>query len=127
MTLDEAIQHCHEVAKENRKAALEYARAYAWDAAHGCRECANEHEQLADWLAELKQRREDANRQPKTVRHGRWILCKDQYNVDNDNGNYAYYCSCCKHQDVHAESAKVSFCWNCGADMREVGEDAGTD
>ena len=56
------------------------------------------------------------------VRHGRWILCKDQYNVDNDNGNYAYYCSCCKHQDVHAESAKVSFCWNCGADMREGGE-----
>ena len=51
------------------------------------------------------------------VRHGRWILCKDQYNVDNDNGNYAYYCSCCKHQDVHAESAKVSFCWNCGARM----------
>lgn len=51
------------------------------------------------------------------VRHGRWILCKDQYNVDNDNGNYAYYCSCCKHQDVHAESAKVSFCWNCGTQM----------
>ena len=51
------------------------------------------------------------------VRHGRWILCEDQYNVDNDNGNYAYYCSCCKHQDVHAESAKVSFCWNCGALM----------
>lgn len=53
----------------------------------------------------------------ETVRHGRWILCKDQYNVDNDNGNYAYYCSCCKHQDVHDESAKVSFCWNCGARM----------
>lgn len=51
------------------------------------------------------------------VRCGRWILCKDQYNVDNDNGNYAYYCSCCKHQDVHAKSAKVSFCWNCGAKM----------
>lgn len=55
----------------------------------------------------------------EAVRHGQWILCKDQYNVDNDNGNYAYYCSCCNHQDVHAESAKVSFCWNCGADMRE--------
>lgn len=64
----------------------------------------------------------------KPVKHGRWILCKDQYNVDNDNGNYAYYCSRCKHQDIHAESAKVSFCWNCGADMRErkVSED-GTD
>lgn len=53
--------------------------------------------------------------------NGRWILCKDQYNVDNDNGNYAYYCSHCKHQDVHAKSAKVSFCWNCGAKMYQAG------
>lgn len=66
MTLEEAIQHCKEVAKENRKTALEYARAYAWDTAHGCRECANEHEQLVAWLSELKQLREDANRQRKT-------------------------------------------------------------
>lgn len=68
------------------------------------------------------------NEQPaieaEPVQHGRWILCKDQYNVDNDNGNYAYYCSCCEHQDVHAESAKVSFCWNCGADMRGGTDDA---
>lgn len=63
--------------------------------------------------------REETEKKPKTVRRGRWILCKDQYNVDNDNGNYAYYCSCCKHQDVHAKSAKVSFCWNCGAKMGE--------
>ena len=37
MTLDEAIQHCHEVAKscENK-------------------ECALNHEQLANWLEELK-------------------------------------------------------------------------
>ena len=65
MTIDEAIQHCKEVAKENRKTALEYARAYAWDTAHGCRECANEHEKLASWLVELKERRERT----------RWIPC----------------------------------------------------
>lgn len=68
MTIDEAIQHCKEVAKENRKTALEYARAYAWDTAHGCRECANEHEQLAAWLVELKKSRECT----------RWIPCSER-------------------------------------------------
>lgn len=36
MTLDEAIQHCEEVANSE------------------CSECANEHKQLAEWLKELK-------------------------------------------------------------------------
>lgn len=40
MTLEEAIEHCEEVAKIT------------------CGECANEHLQLAEWLRELKQRRE---------------------------------------------------------------------
>ena len=73
MTLDEAIQHCHEVAKENRKTALEYARAYAWDTAHGCRECANEHEKLASWLTELKECRGRA----------RWIPCSERMPEEN--------------------------------------------
>lgn len=40
MTLEEAIEHCEEVAKIT------------------CGECAKEHLQLAEWLRELKQRRE---------------------------------------------------------------------
>lgn len=72
MTIDEAIQHCHDVAKENRKTALEYARAYAWDTAHGCRECASEHEQLAAWLVELKESRECT----------RWIPCSERLPKD---------------------------------------------
>lgn len=80
MTIDEAIQHCHEVAKENRKTALEYARAYAWDTAHGCRECASEHEQLAAWLVELKESRECT----------RWIPCSER--MPEQSGIYlAYY------------------------------------
>lgn len=51
------------------------------------------------------------------VRHGRWILCENQHGVDNDNNNYAYFCSQCHYQDVHSKYAKVNFCWNCGADM----------
>ena len=48
---------------------------------------------------------------------GRWILCKEQHGVDNDNNNYAYFCSQCHYQDVHSKYAKVNFCWNCGAQM----------
>ena len=51
------------------------------------------------------------------VRHGQWVLCEDQSGVDNDNNNYAYFCSQCHHQDVHSTNAKVNFCWNCGAKM----------
>lgn len=38
MTLDDAIKHCQQVAKES-----------------DCGECANEHKQLAQWLQELKE------------------------------------------------------------------------
>lgn len=39
MTIEEAIQHCHEVAAKD------------------CTDCGKEHEQLALWLTELKSRR----------------------------------------------------------------------
>ena len=42
MTLDEAIEHAREKA-------------------NGCGECAKEHQQLAEWLEELKQFRESYN------------------------------------------------------------------
>ena len=66
MTLDEAIKHCEEKAKEQREKATAIARAkepfykYA-----ECAECAKEHEQLAEWLKELKAYKE----RPK----GEWI------------------------------------------------------
>ena len=40
MTLDEAIKHAREKANEQK--------------CHSCKKCAEEHEQLADWLEELK-------------------------------------------------------------------------
>lgn len=64
MTLDEAIQHCLEVAKEQDKLASRYEDASGYSRSHieslktnesiKCRECANEHRQLAEWLRELK-------------------------------------------------------------------------
>ena len=41
MTLDEAIAHCEEVSKS------------------ACGECAEEHRQLAEWLKELRERRQN--------------------------------------------------------------------
>jgi hypothetical protein len=44
MTIDEAIKHCKEVAN-------------GITAQGECKECAEEHKQLAQWLGELKQLR----------------------------------------------------------------------
>ena len=59
MTLDEAIAHAKEKAEEQRKQG-----SICCDSledliiAEKCLECAKEHEQLAEWLTELKARRE---------------------------------------------------------------------
>ena len=74
LTLDEAIQHCKEQA-----AALRMASDY------GCDECAAEHEQLAEWLTELKQCRE-----AETVKRGTW-----KYGYNPDVGILCYFCSAC--------------------------------
>lgn len=69
MTLDEAIKHCREAAEEYDLAAGTY-RILAENShnvfenmtaeAHSsrCVKCATDHKQLAEWLDELKQRRE---------------------------------------------------------------------
>lgn len=70
MTLDEAIAHCLEVAEQNESSAITYknckeikANMYekltAEKAENDCRECATDHRQLAEWLKELKDLREE--------------------------------------------------------------------
>lgn len=49
MNIDEAIKHCREKSAE------------LMEEAEDCRECAYEHLQLAEWLEELKARREAMN------------------------------------------------------------------
>ena len=51
MTLDEAIKHAREKAKENRKDAC--FTSVPWHA-KDCEKCAQEHDQLADWLEDYK-------------------------------------------------------------------------
>lgn len=55
MTLDEAIQHCKEVGRDNREDAKYAIENELHDAViKTCTKCAEEHEQLAEWLEELK-------------------------------------------------------------------------
>lgn len=65
MTIDEAIAHAREVAEEQRKdnGKCEYKAEYGCKGcadyySKPCIECAEEHEQLAEWLEELKAYRE---------------------------------------------------------------------
>ena len=69
MTLDEAIKHAREKAEEQRK---DYdtcvvkegygCKDCAYYYSKPCIECAEEHEQLADWLEELKEYKENKHR-----------------------------------------------------------------
>ncbi len=55
MTLDEAIKHCKEKAEESRKNEPIFRYAADEKEADKCLKCAEEHEQLAAWLTELKE------------------------------------------------------------------------
>lgn len=52
------------------------------------------------------------------VRHGRWV---------HHNGGYSDHFECTACGEDIVLTGKWRFCPNCGADMREVSEDAGTD
>ena len=55
MTIDEAIAHAREVSKRNREQ-WKNCPADRRDIEHQtCEQCAEEHEQLAEWLEELKE------------------------------------------------------------------------
>lgn len=58
-TLDEEIKYCEEVAELNEECARIYNEQDEIMASCSCKECANEHRQLAEWLRELKAYRED--------------------------------------------------------------------
>jgi len=63
MTLDEAIKHAEEVVEKKERDLKFYERVN-----EECKECAEEHRQLAEWLKELKQLREQT----------KWILISER-------------------------------------------------
>lgn len=66
MNLDEAIQHCEEVAEENEEIYEAHCRIYSKEVVEKypsppCKKCAEEHRQLAEWLKELKAYKEKSD------------------------------------------------------------------
>lgn len=83
MTLDEAILHAEEVAEENQ--VIVDACDYYGDNMAKCETCAKEHIQLAEWLRELKQLKEQ---EPKTVQFARWVATEifdDSWEYNKDS------------------------------------------
>ena len=57
MDLDEAIKHAEEVAEQNEAIYAMHCKMGTQDEPN-CKKCAEDHRQLAEWLQELKDRRE---------------------------------------------------------------------
>lgn len=58
MTIDEAIKHAEEVVKEKLYEYQECIAVHDMEDAMNCEKCGEEHRQIAEWLKELKQLRE---------------------------------------------------------------------
>lgn len=78
MQIDEAIAHAREVAKEQRDSYSIYFRLLG--DGKDCIKCADEHEQLADWLEELKNYREKIVSADMTQ-----TMLREQYNKAIDD------------------------------------------
>jgi rubrerythrin len=95
MTIEEAIQHCHEVAEKE------------------CTECGKEHLQLAEWLAELKKLRQLQNSMQNDD-YALWILEEGDYDIYEGVTPDKYICNKCGC----IEYRKSRFCPNCGRTMK---------
>ena len=79
MTIDEAIAHAREVANTQRgKSGICLQNGLEFEHFSDCLKCAEEHEQLAEWLEELKALREEKS---EFI-----ILAKDNYEIGMENG-----------------------------------------
>ena len=80
LTLEDAISHAKEVAEKNyRGADFESIDSVDDDIKANCIKCAEEHEQLAEWLEELKSYK-DLDEQGLLVR----LPCKEAYSQSGD-------------------------------------------
>ena len=120
MTLDEAIKHAEEMAELNEECARIYNEQGDVIASCSCKECAEEHRQLAEWLRELRSYKEN--------REGRCNWCSNlknrhlriEYYWIDDEGNTASYVG--KTNQVATGIAR--FCPCCGRFIeREVNAD----
>ena len=107
MTLDEAIKHAEEVAEKfeslhERYENMDEDRLLFRVEENECKNCANEHRQLAEWLKELKQLR-------KQKKIGHWI--------DHSDEGYVECPICGSATNCDGNIADLHFCFSCGAEM----------
>ena len=93
MTLDEAIKHAEEVADVCEFEASKYDMTDAYESHVACQEgkCAEEHRQLAEWLKELKQLRDQTRWIPVSDRlpnNHEYIKNNGLFNVSDGNRSY---------------------------------------
>ncbi len=129
MTIDEAIRHAEKVGKDMRNIdESELDLIYCGDTdcieehKNRCVKCANEHEQLAEWLKDYKRLKEQ---EPKT---GHWIETGNIGHIDIDNVIlYQEMCDKCKGLSYFRRSADKLIgarnCPNCGAKMESEVEE----
>ena len=85
MTLDEAIKHARDKANEQKY----YASFERGKHIQSCKKCAEEHEQLARWLEELKQYRDMNIVHCKDCKHwGTGIVGETEYVKCCEYGKY---------------------------------------
>ena len=87
MTIDEAIQHCEEVAIREKSAAdgcRYWTDGMGEETAKKCEKCAKEHLQLAEWLKELKAYKETWNKLGMWLADTRLAIAPDETLDDVD-------------------------------------------
>ena len=122
MTIDEAIAHEREVAEEQRKDNdnCKYKSQYGCkDCADyyskPCIECAKEHEQLAEWLEELKSYRVSVFSGDMTQK-----MLKEQYNKAIDD-YMNKLCNHCMKETNECNKLECPFCTD-GCDIVKIAE-----
>lgn len=127
MTLDEAIKHCEEKAKElSNKAYAEWGKSMSEEQAYNCNECAKEHEQLAEWLKDYKRllNQRDSYDIGYAEGHVDGVLQGEKLYApklgewkDHSDEGYVECPFCGSATNCEDNKDELHFCWNCGAQM----------
>jgi hypothetical protein len=118
MTLDEAIKHAEEVAKKQENNAKNYPRPDKSVKGSGKKynaylKCAEEHRQLAEWLKELKQLKEQVSNSDKP---NKWIPVSERLPEDKT----AVLVWCPQYKNIYCAYLEKEQWWIFGAFVQIV-------
>ena len=124
MTLDEAIKHCKEKT-EHLRDGVRTCKSMTVAEQADCLECANEHEQLAEWLEDYKRllgEKSYAMGYQDGLEDGLMDMRPQGKWIDEDNGCFNFKkCSVCNEAAEWLDGGSQllsNFCSNCGARMK---------